>query len=185
MTSRYSLAHCLSEQERYREAIELRRVELAWCRQHDGANNPGTLSSINGLAIDLRENGDLEEAEHLFRELVAGLQRELEPKDFKIGQALGDLAMTLEEAGKLEEALNYAQQCLNHSFEFNGPDSWYTNRERLHLARVLHKLGRHHEALEHLNSLQDSLTSEVVLDDNDNQLLAIATRLRNLLEGGA
>ena len=92
--------------------------------------------------------------------------------------------MTLEEAGKLEEALDFAQQCLNHSFEFNGPDSWYTNRERLHLARVLHRLGRHHEALEHLNILQDSLTSEVVPDDNDNQLLAFATRLRNLLEGG-
>lgn len=185
MASRYSLAHCLSKQGRYGEAIELRRVELAWCRQHDGDNNPGSLSSINALAIDLRENGDLEEAEDLFRELVAGLQREHEPKDFQIGQALGDLAMTLEEAGKLEEALNYAQQCLNHSFEFKGPDSWHTNRERLHLARVLYKLGRHHEALEHLNILQDSLTSEVVPDDNNNQLLVIATGLRNLLDGGA
>jgi tetratricopeptide (TPR) repeat protein len=185
MASRYSLAHCLSKQERYGESIALRRVELAWCRQHNGDTDPGTLSSINGLAIDLRENGDLEEAEDLFRELVAGLQRELEPKDFQIGQALGDLAMTLEEACKLEEALNYAQQCLDHSFECNGADSWYTNRERLHLARVLHKLGRHPDAVEHLITLHDSLTNKPNPNGDDNQLLAVAAALLDLIGGVA
>ena len=107
--TRLNLARYFSQQKRYGEAIQLRRVELTWSRQHNGGTDPGTLTSINGLAIDLRENGKLVEAEALFCQLVAGCQQVLEPEDFDIGRAVGGLAKTLEAAGKLEEALEVGQ----------------------------------------------------------------------------
>jgi len=74
---RYFLANLLSDQGRCNESILLRRRELAWCRQQKGDTDHGTLQSIKKLAIDLRETGDLEEAETLFRELIAGRQQVL------------------------------------------------------------------------------------------------------------
>ena len=50
MASRYGLACCLSAQERYDEAIELRRRELAWFRQQKLVSNPDMLASIHPLA---------------------------------------------------------------------------------------------------------------------------------------
>lgn len=89
IASSYGLARCCSAQERYSEAIELLRVELAWCCQHNGDTDPDTLSSIYDLAIDLRETDELEEAEVLFRELLEARQQVLQPSDFGIGRALG------------------------------------------------------------------------------------------------
>lgn len=103
MASRYGLARCLSEQKRYSQAIELRRLELAWCRQQKGVTDHDTLTSMNGLAIDLRETGALEEAEGLFRELLEARQQVLEPSELDIGRALGGLSKILEEAGNLED----------------------------------------------------------------------------------
>ena len=176
-------ADVLSEQGRHAEAIPLRRCELVWCREQNGNTDPGTLSSINGLAIDLREIGELEESEALFRELVAGRQQVLEPGDFDIGRALGGLAKTLEAAGKLDAALDYAQQCLNHRLEYEGINSSYTNRNRLDVARVLQKLERDQEALDMLNQLDASLNSDSELSDDDQQLMADASGLRSIIEG--
>ena len=182
MASRYGLARCLSAQKRYFEAIELRRVEMAWCRQQNGYTDPGTLASINGLAIDLGESGELEEAVAMFRELLAARQQVLEPSDFGIGRALGRVAETLELAGKLDEAAVFAQQALDHWLEHEGPDAWWTNRERLDLARILHKLGRSEEATQLLDALQASITSNAEPDDDDRQLLADAAALRDQIE---
>ena len=177
MATRYSLARCLSQQENYGKAIELRRVELAWCREKNGDTDPGTLTSINGLAIDLRETGELKEAEALFRELVAGRQQVLEPSDFGIGRALNGLAKTLEEAGKLDDAIAFAQRALEHRVEHEGADAWWTNRERLDLASVLHKLGRSAEANSLLDQLQDSMEKLEEPDDDDQHLLVEANEL--------
>ena len=177
-SARYGLARCLSELERYSEAIELRRVELAWCRGRDGDTDPGTLSSISGLAIDLREIGALEEAEALFRELLEARKLVLEPSDFEIGRALGGLAKTLEEAGKLEEAAVFGQQALDHRFEHKGPDAWWTNRARMNLARVLQKLGRSAEVEQLLDKLDISIKNIVEPDERETRLLEEAASLR-------
>jgi len=182
MASRYGLARCLSAQERHGEAIELRRVELKWCRKQNGYQDEGTLTSINELAIDLRECGMLDEAESLFRELLASRVAVLEPEDFLISCSLGGLSKTLEQAGKLEDALDYAQQCLAHRLEHEGTDSWYTNNDRLDLARVLYKLCRSAEALALLDELQISVGENKETDDNDRQLLANSAELRQLMK---
>jgi tetratricopeptide (TPR) repeat protein len=179
----YSLAEVLSAQKRHAESIPLRQHELAWCREQNGDTDPGTLTSINALAIDLRENGALDEAEALFRELVAARQKVLEPGDFQTGRALGGLAKTLELAGKLEEALTYSQQALEHSLTHEGPDALWTNRERLDLARVLHKLGRNSEATSPLQELQASMARINEPDDDDRRLISEAEELFGLIAG--
>jgi hypothetical protein len=183
LSAALSLARVLSAQNRHLEAIPLRRRELDWCQEHNGESDPGTLESLNQLAVDLREVGELVEAEALFRNLVAVQQEVHEPGDFEICRALGGLAKTLEAAGKLEEALDNAQQCLNHRLEYEGPDSFYTNRNRFDVARVLHKLERDPEALLLLNQLDASLNSESELSDVEQQLLADATALRAAIKG--
>jgi len=115
---------------------------------------------------------------------VAGRQQVLVPEDFDIGRALGGLAKTLEAAGKLEEALNYSQQCLAHRLEYQGPDDWHTNRERLHLACVLHKLGRNTEAIELLQELQASMGRNAEPDEDDRQLISDASELLLLIDKG-
>jgi tetratricopeptide (TPR) repeat protein len=169
----------LSAQERYSEAIELRRVELAWCRERDGDTDPGTLSSINGLAIDLRKIGALEEAEALSRELLAARRQVLEPSDLSIGLALSGLAKTLEEAGKLEEAAVYREQALYHRLEYEAPDASCTNRERLNLARVLQKLSRTEQAIQLLDQLDSSMKNIVEPSESDASLLEEAASLRS------
>ena len=178
----YSLAEVLSAQKRHAESIPLRQHELAWCREQNGDTDPGTLASINALAIDLRENGALEEAEALFRELVAARLHVLEPEDFQIGRALGGLAKSLEEAGKLEEAFDYSQQALDHRLAHEGPDALWTNRERLDLARVLHKLERHTDASALLNELQESMVRNNDPYDDDPQLISDAEELMRAIE---
>jgi tetratricopeptide (TPR) repeat protein len=180
----FSHANILSRLSKPLEAIPLRRRELAWCREKNGDTDPGTLTSINGLAIDLREIGELKEAEALFRELVTARQQILEPDDFQIGRAIGGLAKTLEAAGKLEEALIYSQQALDHRQAHEGPDAWWTNRERLDLARVLQKLGRYREASALLTELQESMSRNTEPDDADRQLITDAEELARSLEKG-
>jgi hypothetical protein len=53
---------------------------------------------------------------------------------------------SLEQAGKLEDALDFALQCLAHRLEHTGKDSWWSNRERLDTACMLQKLRRNSEA---------------------------------------
>ncbi len=184
MDTVYRLAEILSAQQRPADAIPLRLRELGWCRQHNGHTDSGTLMSINQLAIDLRETGELEEAETLFRELVSTRQQVLEPDDFKIGRALGGLAKTLEAAGKLQEATTYYQLALEHRHRCEGDNAWITNLERLHLARILHKLNRTPEALTHLADLERSIQSIEDADDDDRQLLEDARTLRHSIQAG-
>ena len=105
----------------------------------------------------------------------------LEPEDFDIGRSLGGLSKTLEQAGKLEEALDFAQQCLAHRLEHEGKDSWWSNRQRFDTARILQKLSRNIEALSMLDELQASMGGQGEPDDDDRKLLADAKALRQAL----
>jgi nephrocystin-3 len=178
----YKLAELLTAQERHAEAIPLRCRKLAWCREIEGKTHARTFDSLNSLAIDLREAGELQKAEVLFRELVAGRQQVLEPEDFQIGRALGGLAKTLELAGKFEEALHFSQQALNHRLSYEGSDAWWTNLERLDLARLLHQMGRQPEAIALLHELEDSMGRIDNPDVDDSQLISDAAELLRSIE---
>ena len=91
-------------------------------------------------------------------------------------------AKTLEEACKQEKAACFVPKALDHRLEHEGPDAWWTNRERLDLARIVHKLGRSAQATQLLDALQASITSNAEPDDDDRQLLADAAALRDQIE---
>lgn len=116
------------------------------------------------------------------QKLLAARQQVLEPSDFSIGRALGGLAKTLEVAGNLKEAAAFAQQAFDHRLAHEGPDSCWTSRKRLDLARIVYKLGRSAEATQLLDALQASITSNAEPDDDDHQLLADAAALRDQIE---
>ena len=62
-----------------------------------------------------------------------------------------------------------------------GLDAWWTNRERLYLVHVLHKLGRDSEAINYLDELEQHLLSIAIPDNQAPQLLAEAIELRSAL----
>jgi len=133
--------------------------------------------SINALAIDLRESGELEEAEKLFRELIASQVKVLEESDFQIGRALAGLAATLELANQLDEALVHRQAALAHRIEHEGPDDFWTNKSRLGTAELLLKLQRSSEAAPLLEEIVNRMSSQEELDKADEELLAEAKKL--------
>lgn len=182
MDSRYGLTGCLSAQGCYTEAIELRKVELAWCRQQNGDTDLSTLASLHELAVDLRQVRELDEAEALFRELLRARQQVLAPEDFMIGQTLGDLAKTLEQSGKWEQALEYWQQALQHHQRHEGHEAWWTNRIRLDLALGYLRLGEPYKALSLLGQLQISMKAIGEPDHLDAELMEEAEALRKDLE---
>jgi hypothetical protein len=77
MASRYGLARCLSQQESYGEAIELRRVELAWCQNNDTVGSKSTLMSMYYLGCDLLSAGDAEEALTVLKSCLIQRQKEV------------------------------------------------------------------------------------------------------------
>lgn len=48
------------------------------------------------------------------------------------------MAKTPEEAGNPDDAVDFAQQALDHLIEQEGAGAWWSNRERLDLASVPH-----------------------------------------------
>ena len=62
--------------------------------------------------------------------------------------------------------------------------AWWTNHERLGLARVLHALGRSKEAALLLDQLNNSMACLADPDNDDRQLIADAAALRRALEAG-
>ena len=95
------------------------------------------------------------------------------------------IAKTLEEAGKIDESASIGQEALDHRMEHEGPDSWWTNRERMGQARVLQKLGQSVEAINMLEQLQQSMKNNVEPDYADTKLLEEAEALRRDLESSS
>jgi hypothetical protein len=67
--------------------------------------------------------------------------------------------------------------------EHQGLDDFYTNRNRLDLARVLHKLGQFAEASTQLDALLASLSTVEWPDESDQQLQAEAKELCKAITG--
>jgi len=75
--------------------------------------------------------------------------------------------------------VTYAQQALDHRLAHEGADAWWTNRERLDLARILHKLDRSAEALHLLTEIDRSMANLIDPDEDDRCLQAEAQDLRS------
>ena len=78
--------------------------------------------------------------------------------------------------------MDYSRQALAHRKTHEGPDAWWTNRGRLDLARVLHKLGRNSEATARLQELQESMARINEPDEDDCRLIGDAEELMRQVE---
>jgi len=179
----YFLAELYSCQDRRYEAIPLRRRELAWCREQDGDLAGGTLTSIYKLAVDLREIGELEEAEGLFRELIDSSMEGLEKNGSQIGYYLGSLVETLEKTGKTEEAIVYIQRFLDYLSKSDAIDSRTATGKCIDLVRTLHKTGQQREALLVLESLEKLLLQQKDQAEYDAGIVLVVADLRAEIEG--
>ena len=99
MAIRYDLACCLSAQGRYHEAIELRRMELAWCHANDDVDAKDTLVSMHSLGCDLLAAGETVEALQVLQQCLHQRHQELGASD---DDTLTTMAKVLEALSELE-----------------------------------------------------------------------------------
>lgn len=74
---------------------------------------------------------------------------------------------------------------LAHRLEHEGPDAWWTNCNRLDLARILQKLERFDQAISLLDELQTSMAGIEDPDQDDQELLAEAAELRAIIQAAS
>ena len=103
--SRLNLADLLSDQQRYSEAIELRRAELAWCQANEDLDAKDKLISMHGLGCDLLAAGETEQALEVLLSCLNGRQQELGACDGDTLSALARVLDVLSLLGRQQEAL--------------------------------------------------------------------------------
>ncbi|HKJ16252.1 MAG TPA: serine/threonine-protein kinase [Xanthomonadales bacterium] len=101
--------------ETYREVIRLGEVI-------HGPNDPDLLVTRGSLAVALRRQGSLEEAETISREVLARRMATTEEPHWELGYAYHNLARLLVEQGQPEEALPLYQSALSNWEPTLGPD---------------------------------------------------------------
>ncbi len=113
-----------------------------------GPLHPYTLRMRNNLASALRELGQVERAERMFREL-------LEQYGTRYGESapstlvvMNNLALALEDAGKVGAAIEMQSKCLELRIQALGPNAAAVAIPRLNLGRMLAGEGRVAEGLE-------------------------------------
>lgn len=91
-------------QARYDSAAAILRRTLEQQRKTLGGQNSAVLNTMRFLASTLRDRGDLDEAERLYRDALRIAQNLYGPAHPQTGFALGVLSILLERKGNLEES---------------------------------------------------------------------------------
>jgi len=177
----FLLADFLSGQERFSEAINLRRRELEWSRLRNGNSHSETLTSILSLAIDLGMADEYAEAEELFREIINNYTLAFVPGDTRAGHALHGLAKTLYLTGKYNESAIIGQKALDFWLDHEGASCWEAKVERRNLAKTFYKLGQRKEARVQLEELIKNINPDDESGD-DRQLASDAEKLMRQLK---
>jgi tetratricopeptide (TPR) repeat protein len=196
MSSRYGLARCLSGQERYGEAIELRRVELAWCQANVDVDTKDMLISMHDLGCDLLAGGDTEEALEVLRSCLNQRRAELGISDDDTLGTLARVVETLSSVGRQQEGLELSQdvqQALEAELGDNDPRVLnqignqaflYEDIDEMEHAEVLYRrclAGR--EAVlgpDHPDTVSTAFNLAEVLSEQDRRSEAIPLRRREL-----
>ncbi|MEZ5964069.1 MAG: protein kinase [Planctomycetota bacterium] len=130
---------------RFAEAeVELRRTHAARVRAF-GAGSQDALESLNSLSIAVAEQGRLEEAETLTREVADGLTALHGPDHAFTLQARENLAMLARDRGDKERALEQLAPLVEAKARLHGADHPTTIQGRLRYLEILSTLD-HHEA---------------------------------------
>jgi serine/threonine protein kinase len=153
----------------YAEAdVQLRRAHELW-RGAQGDEGAGTLANLSYSAWLLRQTGKLDEAEALFRQVLAGQQRVLGADHVDTTRTLNDLAAVLEAQGKLDEAVELHRTALANLRRRLGNDALDTITSMGNLASALSSQGKLDEAGPLLRERLE--TARRVLGDNHRDTL--------------
>ena len=180
--ARRGLALVLSDLGRFKDASPLFQFELELLLRRYSPQSREALEIIGYHANNLRAGNELSESEYLFRALVSATRQILEPSDLLIGLAFAGLSKTLEDAGKIEEAIAYSRLALDHSLEHIGAESLYANRNRLNLSSLLSQMGRRLEAISLLREMHDNMRGNDCQDDDNLELIRKSNELIRSIE---
>jgi tetratricopeptide (TPR) repeat protein len=148
--------------------VQLRRAGELW-QGTEGDEGPNTLSNRSNVAWLLRQTGKLDEAEALFRQVLAARRRVLGPEHLDTTRTLNDLAAVLETQGKLDEAVELHRTALANLRRRLGNDAVDTLSSMGNLASALASQGKLDEAG---TLLRERLaTARRVLGDNHRDTL--------------
>jgi tetratricopeptide (TPR) repeat protein len=180
-----NFAHLLSETGEVARSVRMLESQRKLFEAYDFTQTNLYLRHLRLIGMNSRDMGNYKLSEDSFKTaLTISISPHLNDPD-DIGRLMGGLAKTLEAAGKLEDSMKVYKQALDHYLEHRGTDDWYTNRERLNLARLLHKLGRNTEAIELLRELQASMGRNDEPDDDDRQLISDSGELMQTIQEAA
>ena len=111
-----------------------------------GPEHPNTATSLNNLAMNLREQGDLAAARPLFERALAIHEKALGPEHPNTNRVRCNLARLLITSGHAREALGSAETALRAHEKALGPNHRWTKDSARVTADALDVLGRSAEA---------------------------------------
>jgi len=158
LVSMSNLAVALTTAGRFKEAQPLLRESLEAQIAVLGEAHPKTMLAMGNLAFVCEDLGELDEAEKLFRQVVT-LRRRVGLTDPQAWPQLNNLAMLLAKRNKLEEAAEIYAQTVSLSMANAPANDLSTAIFRSNYGECLTRLGRTHEAADHLAASHATLTA--------------------------
>eukprot|EP00435_Cladocopium_sp_Y103_P000774 s434_g1.t1 len=131
---------------------------------------------MNNLAELLRQQGKMEEAEHLYRRSLAGEEVTLGAQHPRTMSAMNSLAFLLKDQGKLLEAESLWRRCLEGEEAQRGPNHPDTLLKAMNLGVFLRDLGRLDESMVAITKRRQK-AGEIGSDSNEN-MVQVAQGLR-------
>jgi serine/threonine-protein kinase len=159
---------------RYREAIRILDASL-------GPEHERTLQARNNLAVTLRNLGDLVGAEEVHSRVLTAWRTKREKPDWRLGDALQNMAIVLQEQGRLDEAIPLLLEARETYDAVLAPTHYRRAYPRLALAAVRIERGEFESAERFARESADILDSAFA---EPNYLTAMADcRLGRALAG--
>jgi eukaryotic-like serine/threonine-protein kinase len=143
--------------ERYAEAEQPLREAHRLMSRIMGPEDPRTLDAYEMLAVSLQYQDRIDEAEPIFREIVAAYEKREAPHP-ALGQTLGNLATLVELKGDDEEARAIHHRALEVLLATYGPDHPVVATVHYHLGKLARRKGELDIAANHLEREREILT---------------------------
>jgi tetratricopeptide (TPR) repeat protein len=169
------------DQGRFKASLDLRRTEMETRVRAQGKEHPSTLTSMNNLALVLRNQGKYPEAEQIHRKVVEVSERVLGKEHPDTLTGMNNLATVLTDQGKYPEAEQMYREELEVSERVLGKEHPSTLTGMSNLALVLRDQGKYPEA-EQMYREELELSERVQGKEHPDTLTSmnnLATVLRN------
>ncbi len=146
LTAERYLASALAGGQRFEEAEQVGRTNLASCKAEFGPKDPDTLTAVNNLGLTLSRLGKYKESEELLRELVETRIELLGEDDETTQTSMNNLGLVLYGTQRFEEAEAWAGRVLALRRASHGKEDPLTLTYRSNFINILSRQFRFEEA---------------------------------------